>query len=717
MPGFRSREEYEKWKAEKIIKPIETVTHSMTDEKGETNTAAELWQTAYSFQYTQGNINKALELYNHLINTYPSSLEALYAKDQISLLNGECLPQSQQLEMPRPEKLSCSKCGATSIDAAAFCHACGNNLKENSSIESRIQTRTQQEYEELREKRLEETKKRVIQNKEARLLWQKAYDLHHKESNLQKATDVYNQIINQCPNTPEAGYAQTQLQNIKSQQMKDKQGVAQTSNLTLLEDLYAKNEISLLNGECLPQSQKLEPPRPEKLFCSKCGVAIIDEAAAFCHACGMAYQEDKVNLCKKEKGDIREMEQPSQISQSTPTEAFTLLRIVYDLNLSKQEHIEKALDLCKQIIDQFPNSSAAQKAKTKIIEINKKKVENFVGGANKLYKEGDVSGAIKLLTKIVEQFPDTNEAKSALLRIDKLAAANIARQLWQKASILQAKGKNSESMEICKKIIGECPESQEATEAKYIIKIFEQEQQKQKENMARDLYAKASNLYAAGNLSEALTLFQQILQEFHNYPEALNAKFQIESIQNEEKLSLIERASSHFFKGNFPSAIKLYEEIVKDSEYTPEAEKAKLELKNIKAIESLWGKASNYHAEGKSTEAIGCYCQIIEEAPNSPLSVKAQSKIDEIQQEEIKNLWEKATLYSFHGRKQEAIELYEQIIRRFPFSISARNAKSQLTQMKQQVKAPEGLLQCSFCRGYIKPHVAYCKHCGIRQDR
>jgi hypothetical protein len=46
--------------------------------------------------------------------------------------------------------------------------------------------------------------------------------------------------------------------------------------------------------------------------CSKCGVASI--AAAFCHACGMAYQEGKVILCKKERENIREMEQPSQIS-------------------------------------------------------------------------------------------------------------------------------------------------------------------------------------------------------------------------------------------------------------------------------------------------------------------------------------------------------------------------------------------------------------------
>lgn len=47
------------------------------------------------------------------------------------------------------------------------------------------------------------------------LLFKQAYDLHYKCSDAEAALNVYQKVISEYPSSPEAGYAQTQIQNIE----------------------------------------------------------------------------------------------------------------------------------------------------------------------------------------------------------------------------------------------------------------------------------------------------------------------------------------------------------------------------------------------------------------------------------------------------------------------------------------------------------------------
>ncbi len=65
------------------------------------------------------------------------------------------------------------------------------------------------------------------------LLFKQAYDLHYKCSDAEAALNVYQKIISEYPSSPEAGYAQTQIQNIeKNRELLDKKHTQNKKNPT-----------------------------------------------------------------------------------------------------------------------------------------------------------------------------------------------------------------------------------------------------------------------------------------------------------------------------------------------------------------------------------------------------------------------------------------------------------------------------------------------------
>jgi tetratricopeptide (TPR) repeat protein len=92
----------------------------------------------------------------------------------------------------------------------------------------------------------------ILDSKE---LYQKAYDLHYKNNQFNKALELYDKIIKEYPESDESKYAQTQIENIKNMSNFDRQRLKpiepEKEILTKKNDL--EKEIPLSHSE--PEKQ------------------------------------------------------------------------------------------------------------------------------------------------------------------------------------------------------------------------------------------------------------------------------------------------------------------------------------------------------------------------------------------------------------------------------------------------------------------------------
>ena len=131
--------------------------------------AAALWNRAYKLHYNVRDVAKAHELYGQIIELYPDSPEAGYARQQIKIIEKKIPPEISAL----------ATSGKVAIQAEP-----------------------------------------VNQQNEASPLLEEALKLHHnlkyKAGDLDKAKDLYKQIIEHFPDSPEAKHALNNLSALSS---------------------------------------------------------------------------------------------------------------------------------------------------------------------------------------------------------------------------------------------------------------------------------------------------------------------------------------------------------------------------------------------------------------------------------------------------------------------------------------------------------------------
>ena len=85
-------------------------------------------------------------------------------------------------------------------------------------------------------------------------LYEEAYDLHYHKHRFNEAVEIYKQIIDQYPDSPEAGYSKTQIGNIEKMSDMEKQryaSVESSGNNGVLND----TQMTVVSSESIPQSQ------------------------------------------------------------------------------------------------------------------------------------------------------------------------------------------------------------------------------------------------------------------------------------------------------------------------------------------------------------------------------------------------------------------------------------------------------------------------------
>ena len=134
----------------------------------------ELYNEAYRLHYSQANYENALTIYEKVIKQYPDSKEAEYASKQIENINNMSAVEKQK------------------------------NLENRIAI-----AKTKDKFKEP--------------NMDSEELYDKARRLHYSDTYYDEALNLYKEIIEKYPDSIDAKYAKTQIENIEKMGAVEKQ--------------------------------------------------------------------------------------------------------------------------------------------------------------------------------------------------------------------------------------------------------------------------------------------------------------------------------------------------------------------------------------------------------------------------------------------------------------------------------------------------------------
>lgn len=97
----------------------------------------QMYQQAYSLHYSEQKPEEALALYRKVVEEYPTSQEANFAKTQISNIE-DALAKGifKKACLPNPKSIICSFCNSKVVlQDASYCPKCGRELMNSSGID------------------------------------------------------------------------------------------------------------------------------------------------------------------------------------------------------------------------------------------------------------------------------------------------------------------------------------------------------------------------------------------------------------------------------------------------------------------------------------------------------------------------------------------------------------------------------------------------------
>ncbi len=253
---------------------------------------------------------------------------------------------------------------------------------------------------------------------------------------------------------------------------------------------------------------------------------------------------------------------------------------------------------------------------------------------------------------------------------------------------------------------------------------------------AEEGFKKATELHQQGEIFQALSLYDQVIERFPGNPKAAIAKTLVAGLQKERVGILWEAASDARSKCNADEAVRFYNLIIEGFPDSPDANTAKTEIKVTSEIQQSWNSALGFQSQGNESGALELYKQIIERFPHSPEAENAgllmslihqnqvtparevihdldlqhgentpakiisyllthkkasygnegdlspELKREEIQTKKIEKLWMQAVALEKDGDINEAAFLYHKIIESSPNAHRVRDAKYRLEKLK-----------------------------------
>lgn len=169
--------------------------------------------------------------------------------------------------------------------------------------------------------------------------------------------------------------------------------------------------------------------------------------------------------------------QPSYASKET--KANKLYNQV--LILKRQGLDEKALELCREIVEKYPGQSVSIKANetidTLIQEINKKKALDLIKEAGSLERKGNYLEELKVFRKVIEKYPKTPlvaDVKLNIQRLEKKIPGILHKEIYKMLE-LGVPGNNSKIISKCKMLTTEFPNQKEAKDVQKLLPYLEDE--------------------------------------------------------------------------------------------------------------------------------------------------------------------------------------------------------------------------------------------------
>jgi tetratricopeptide (TPR) repeat protein len=251
---------------------------------------------------------------------------------------------------------------------------------------------------------------------------------------------------------------------------------------------------------------------------------------------------------------------------------------------------------------------------------------------------------------------------------------------------------------------------------------------------AEEVFKKATALHQQGDIFQALSLYNQIIERFPGSPRTDLAKTLVAGIQKEKIGVLWDAASDARSNCNPDEAIKLYNLIIEEFPDSPEATSAKTEITHTSEIQQSWNAGLNFQSEGNEPRAVEFYKHIVERYPHSPEaenavllmsiihqnqfipprevahdlqreentpakiishllthkkatagsagSISPEAMSEEIQSKKIDKLWTQAVALDGDGYSDEASILYKKIIESSTNGHRVRDAKYRLEKIE-----------------------------------
>jgi len=261
---------------------------------------------------------------------------------------------------------------------------------------------------------------------------------------------------------------------------------------------------------------------------------------------------------------------------------------------------------------------------------------------------------------------------------------------------------------------------------------------------AEDAFRRASALHQQGDVTGALRLYEEIVRQHPQSPTSEQARTLIAGLRQERVNTLLHAASEARAQCSPGEALKLYQRIIEDSPNSPEAKSARAEIELLGDIQSLWESALRLQAQGNEPQALVVYQQIASRHPGSPeaenagllMAILHQNQLiprgeaaygvqpeentpeqivanllrhrraaagaertadpemakEAAQSQKIEGLWTQAVSLEQEGNTEEALILYRKIISASVNGHRVRDAKYRIEKMK----AREESLQRSF---------------------
>jgi tetratricopeptide (TPR) repeat protein len=135
---------------------------------------------------------------------------------------------------------------------------------------------------------------------------------------------------------------------------------------------------------------------------------------------------------------------------------------------------------------------------------------------------------------------------------------------------------------------------------------------------AEEAFRRATELHHQGDVFQALSLYNQIIERFPDNPKASIAKTLVAGLQKEKISIFWDTALAARSNCNADEAIKFYNLIIEEFPDSTEANSAKTEITQTSEILRSWNAALSFQSQGNDSKAIELYKHIVQRFPQSP---------------------------------------------------------------------------------------------------